>query len=235
MQSVSIKALSMVLAALGVVTACSKEEPIEEVIRPVRYIDVKETPAAQTRTFAGTAKAGVEANLSFKVGGTVQRVQVKVGYPVSKGTLIAESDPADFELKVEEAQAGLAQARAEQRNAQANYERVQGLYENNNASRSDLDTARAGAESASASVRSIGKQLERARAQLGYTRLTAKDDCSIATVDVEVNENVSAGQRVAMVTCGGAAEVEVGVPESVIGRIVVCAQHLLSSVRPQFF
>lgn len=219
MQPRSIVALGMVVLVHSLIAACSKQEPPEEIIRPVRYVEVKETPAGQTRIFAGTARAGVEANLSFKVGGTLQAVPVKVGDQVSKGSLIAELDPTDFELKLQETEAGLSQARAEQRNAQANYERVQALYENNNASRSELDAARASAESASATVRSIGKQLEQARAQLGYTRLAAKNDCSIASVDVEENENVSAGQRIAMVTCGAAAEVEVGVPENVIGSI----------------
>ncbi|MFQ5935911.1 MAG: efflux RND transporter periplasmic adaptor subunit, partial [Acidiferrobacterales bacterium] len=115
--------------------------------------------------------------------------------------------------------AALAQARAEERNAKANYERVRELYENNNASRSELDEARAASEATVASVRSADKQLESARLKLSYTRLSASANCNVAARQVDRNENVKAGQTVAMLTCGLQTEVEVGIPEAYIARI----------------
>lgn len=49
--------------------------------------------------------------------------------------------------------------------------------------------------------------------------MRADTDCSIASIDIEVNENVSAGQQVAAVSCGDDFEVEIDVPESLIGSI----------------
>ena len=41
----------------------------------------------------------------------------------------------------------------------------------------------------------------------------------MASVDVEVNENVSAGQQIGVVSCGTSFEIELGVPESVIAFV----------------
>jgi RND family efflux transporter MFP subunit len=93
------------------------------------------------------------------------------------------------------------------------------LYANENASLNDLDQARAQAESVRAQVASASKALEIARLNESYTRLVADDDCSITSIDTEVNENVSAGQQVIAVSCGDAFEVNLDLSESVIGSV----------------
>lgn len=195
------------------------ERTTEEVVRPVRTLVVYGAGSTRQRTFSGTARAGVESQLSFKVAGLVEQVPVDVGQAVRAGALIARLEPTDYELQVQDTEALLAQARSQARNAQANYERIEALYENNNASRSDLDAALASKESAEAQVVSVEKRLELSQLQLSYTRLTAPFDGSIAAVSVEVNENVQAGQPVAMLTGGEVPEVEVTIPENLISAI----------------
>jgi RND family efflux transporter MFP subunit len=193
--------------------SCSGK-PAEEapVYRPVRAEQVYASGGSRTRMFSGVARAGVESKLSFKVGGTVQRKAVKVGQAVRRGQLIAELDPEDYRLRLEDAEAALARARAEERNASAGYERVRGLYESRNASRQDLDAARAAYESAAAAVESGLRKHELAKRQLEYTRLTAPIAGSVASVEVEVNENVMAGQTIALLTSKSDLEVEVAIP-----------------------
>lgn len=203
-----------------VLGGCEREEPPREpVIRPVRAVEVFSTGGDRIRTFAGTAQAGLESRLSFKVAGTVQSLNVKVGDQVKAGDRIAELDPTDYRLQLEETEASLDRARADLRNAEAKYARTRALYENRNASRDDLDAARAGAESARAQVLSIQKRLELAASQLRYTRLTAATDGAIAEVGTEVNENVQAGQSVVLLTSGGRPEVRVGVPGMLISQV----------------
>lgn len=218
----SIRALYL-LGSLGVMfnlAACQSEEPhIPEVLRPVRSQTVFFSNAEQVRTFSGVAKSGLEASLSFKVSGTVKSLPVKVGDKVRKNQRLAEIDPKDFRLEVQRAEASLASAQAGSRNARAEYARVRALYENRNASRNDLDQARATAESSNAQVQSEQKSLELARFQLTYTRLLAPENCSVASVPSEVNENVQAGQTIVEVVCGSHLEVEVAVPENFIAKI----------------
>ena len=120
---------------------------------------------------------------------------------------------------IDGARAMLVEAQANDRRADANYERTKGLYANDNASLNDLEAARAQAESARAVVASAAKALEIARLNVSYTRLNADTDCTIAALDVEVNENVQAGQQVAAVSCGDEFEVNLDLPESLIGSI----------------
>ncbi len=199
---------------------CEKKKPEQvKVLRPVRFQKVVVASHSRVRTFAGTAKAGEEARLSFKVPGTISRLYVKVGDSVEPGDIIVELDPKDYALEVQKAEASLARAHAQARNATADYSRTRDLYENNNASREDLDAARAADESGKASVRVASKELELAHLQLSYTRLHASLKGAIAEVPVEVNENMRAGQPVVHLYSGGPPEVKVAIPEGFIAKI----------------
>ena len=220
MALVRFQAVCAALLAVSFSVSCGKEEPIPEpVIRPVRYQEVFATGGSRARTFSGTSQAALQSRLSFKVAGTIRRVPVKVGDAVKAGQVIAELDPKDYRLQVQDAEASLKSAEAQARNSDANYSRVRALYENRNASRNDLDAARAGSESAAALVRSVQKKLELARSQLSYTRLRSPVGGSIAAVNVEENENVSPGQPVVLLTSGSQLEVEVAIPEILIAQI----------------
>jgi len=52
---------------------------------------------------------------------------------------------------------------------------------------------------------------------LSYTELTVDVDCTVDSISVSENENVTAGSAVARVNCSDELEIEVAVPESVIG------------------
>lgn len=222
MTTISKSFLLVVLLLSGglLLSGCgSADEEVVPLIRPVRYEQVFLTGGSQARTFAGTARAGAETPLSFKVAGSVQQVAVKVGDRVEAGQLLAEIDASDYQLRVDQAQASLAQAESQERRAAADYERVLGLYENGTASRSDLDALRAASESAVAAVRAATSQLALAQQQVRYTRLTAPTEGSVAQVSVEVNENVRAGQPVVVVASGDQPEMEVAVPDRFIAQI----------------
>lgn len=207
------------LALLLLISCSRKQDEAAELIRPVRYERVFATGGMRIRTFSGTAQAGLESKLSFKVPGTVERVTAKVGDEVEKGQVLARLDDSDYRLQVEEAEAALAQAQAQHRNAKSIYERTQALYERRNASKQDLDGARAAYESAAAQVQSIGKRLELAGLRAGYTRLTAPFDGAVAAVRVEENENVATGTPVIVLNAGGRPEVDISVPEALIAQV----------------
>ena len=208
------------LAAALLLTACSEQaaEP-EERLRPVRYVEVDDSNVFRDRSFSGSSKSSLESRLSFKVPGTVILLPVQIGQRLAKGDLIAALDPASYVLQQQQAQASLIEAQANDRRASANYERTKGLYANDNASLNDLEAARAQAESAQAVVASAAKALEIAELNVSYTRLVSEAECSIASLDVEINENVQAGQQIAAVSCGDIYEVTLNLPESLIGSV----------------
>ena len=200
---------------------CAEEPVVETVLRPVRYSEVSRSGTTQARTLAGVVRSGVESRLSFRVAGSLEWLGIAVGDSVTRGQTLARLDSIDYELRVEEARAALAQAQANLRKAVADRERVRALYENNNASKSELDASRAAWESAQAQVDARTKQLEQAGQQVGYAELRAPADGAIASVTVEVNENVSPGQEICLLISDSDAEVVVAVPEVLIGSIEV--------------
>ncbi|MFC1538622.1 efflux RND transporter periplasmic adaptor subunit [Candidatus Latescibacterota bacterium] len=199
--------------------SCDTEQKVQdEIIRPVRSEQVF-SGGSRSRTFSGVAKAGIESNLSFKVPGNVEKLLIKVGNTVKAGDLIAELDDIDYNLEVKRSEASLEQTEARLRNAKAMYDRIRLLWENNNTSRSDLDNAQTSFETAKAMVDAGKRTCELAQLQLGYTKLTAPVDGAIASVNVEENENVYAGQTVALLSSGSRIEVDVSIPEKLIYQV----------------
>jgi len=143
---------------------------------------------------------------------------------VKKGDTIARMDPTDYALQLQNAQASAAQSRAQERNAKATYERTRALYENQNASRQDLDADRTAYESGRAGLEAANQQIRLRQRQLGYTHLKAPETGTLATVDIEVNEYVQAGELVATLLAGDQIEVSVSVPASVIRSVKKGAQ-----------
>ena len=71
-----------------------------------------ETPVGQTVTVNGTLAAFDQATISVKVPGRLQTISVDLGSVVRKGQAIAQLEQADYKLRVQQAEASLAQARA---------------------------------------------------------------------------------------------------------------------------
>lgn len=215
----SLKCIALIPAVV-VLLGCDQElvQPPAP-IRPVRYVIAQASAGVRERIFTGAAKAGTESNLSFKVRGTIQKLGLKVGDRVHKKQLIAEIDPRDYELAVQETEASLAQAKAQAAKAEADFKRRRRLFERDNASQADFDSARAAQDSALALVRAIEKQIELAELQVSYTRLVSPIDGKVAEVPVEVNENVQVGQTIVVVHAGARPEVEVSIPEVLIREI----------------
>jgi len=209
-------------AFLSSFAACSKPEIEQpEIIRPVVTIVAPERGAARERVFSGTAKAAVKTLLSFRVSGEIRALSVKQGMALKTGDLIAQLDPTDYELQVKQNEAELAQAEASLEQAEADYERLRQLYESKNASKSELDSQQAAYKLSRASRDGALKGLELAIQQLEYCTLKAPVDGAVASVSAEAHETVSGGQTIATMTSGDTIEMELGIPESLIGYINV--------------
>ncbi len=218
-RTLSVVVLSGLCAGVFGVACEAEQQTAPERIRPVLYHRVERAGGPRSRTLSGVSEAGTESVLSFKVPGQITELPVKVGDTVRRRQRLAELDPTDYKLRLKQAEASRSNARAQRRNAQAAYNRVRALYANQNASRSDLDAAQAAFESARANMQAASQAHSLAKQQLSYTKLTAPVSGSIAQVDVEVNENVGAGQPIIKLTSGSRPKVTVALPESLISKV----------------
>ncbi len=80
--------------------------------RQVKTVQVAETPIGDTVTVNGTLAAYDQATVGTKVAGRLQSISVDFGTVVRKGQAIAKLEPQDYQLRVQQAEAALAQARA---------------------------------------------------------------------------------------------------------------------------
>jgi RND family efflux transporter MFP subunit len=81
-------------------------------VRQVKTVQVAETPIGETVTVNGTLAAYDQATVGTKVAGRLQSISVDFGTVVHKGQAIAKLEPQDYQLRVQQAEAALAQARA---------------------------------------------------------------------------------------------------------------------------
>ncbi|MEM0952798.1 MAG: efflux RND transporter periplasmic adaptor subunit [Pseudomonadota bacterium] len=206
------------VSILTAISACEQAAVPEPPLRPVKSLLISAADySVRKRVFSGTTQASQEVDLSFRVKGTVVELPISVGSKVEAGVLLAALDDETYRVELAQAKADLAQATASRRSAEADYQRIRQLYANDNASRTELDESLASAEASRADVDALSQALRRAELDLSYTRLRADAECSVASVDVELNENVNAGALVAKLNCGRIWEVVIDVPESQIG------------------
>ena len=80
--------------------------------RQVKTAAVAETPFGETVTANGTLAAFDQTTVSVKVPGRLSAISVDLGSVVRRGQVIAQIGPEDYRLRVQQAEASLAQARA---------------------------------------------------------------------------------------------------------------------------
>jgi len=81
--------------------------------REVRLARAEEGRLSRTISVAGTLAADEQAELATKVAGRLERVYVDIGSPVRRGQVVARLVPTDFQLRVQQAESALAQARSQ--------------------------------------------------------------------------------------------------------------------------
>lgn len=215
------RAVIQSLIIVSSLAGCHEEDtgPAEPILRSVRYTVVEGADDSRTRMFSGVIRAGDQSSLSFQIGGRVEKVAVKVGDSVAEGQLIASLDPSDARLALQQAQATLAQVRAQAESAKGTYERVRRLYTNRNASQQDLDNARALNDGAQSQVAAATQAVLRARRQYEYCRVTAPSAGVIRSLSISENEVVGPGQPIGDLQLGERLEVALDVPEVYINEV----------------
>jgi RND family efflux transporter MFP subunit len=92
--------------------AARQNRPGETGARQVKTAVVAETPFGETVTANGTLAAYEQTTVSVKVPGRIRAITVDLGSVVRRGQVIAQLEQGDYRLRVQQAEAALAQQRA---------------------------------------------------------------------------------------------------------------------------
>ena len=97
--------LSAIVVAASLAGCSEPPAPQADKPRPVQLFTVTEPGAERIREFPARLKAPEEAQLSFRLGGELQSLEVHEGQKVQRGDLIARLDDTDYRLKLSDRQA----------------------------------------------------------------------------------------------------------------------------------
>lgn len=182
-----------------------KPETTEELIRPVKMITVGDLFSATQRVYPGEVEAGNRSEQAFRVGGQLVKLPAKAGSKVKQGDLLAQLDPSDFQLNLNEQQARFDLA-------QVQYERTETLVKEALIPKSDFDKAKSNMLSARA-------DLQLAKANLTYTELRAPFDGIVSKVNVKNHQNVRQNAVVLVIQTIDNIDISFYISENILSKI----------------
>lgn len=222
MNKINIRTLIACAGAFLSLAACQSEEPeVVQVVRPIKAIQLVQNNASTQYQIPGVAKAAQEAELSFRVSGTLKEMHGKIGQNVQQSQILATLDKRDFEINVDRANASLAIAKASLDNAKIEYERVKKIQKTNNGvvSQSTIDQRQTAFESAKASYASAEAELNAASDQLSYATLKAPFEGVLVHRYVENYQDIIANNPIYRFVDLSKIEMDINLPENRISTL----------------
>ncbi|WCE31619.1 efflux RND transporter periplasmic adaptor subunit [Vibrio sp. SCSIO 43137] len=198
------------LAASGLFLAgCfpAKSEVQEEVVKPVKLLQVPDLRASQFDSFLAEVDAGERSQLSFQVPGVIKTFDIREGEKVEKGQLLAELDPNDYQLAVDAAQAqyDLAETR---------FERNKQLFSKKLISADTFDQSETAFKTADAT-------LQQAITDLGYTKITAPYSGIVSLSFVKTHQYVGAKQQILNIINNDQLDIDISLPVPYVKEVGV--------------
>ena len=173
----------------------SAERPIPVIVSAAERADVPVVLNA-----LGTVTSLRTVTVRSRVDGQLLRTHFREGQTVKAGELLAEIDPRPFEVQLSQAQGQLARDRALLENAKLDLQRYRTLVEQEAASAQQLDTQQALVRQYEGAVKSDQGQVDNARLQLTYARITAPFSGRLGMRLVDPGNIVRAGDATGLVT-----------------------------------
>lgn len=210
------KLLALLLPILFI-SACAEEvATIEEPIKAVKTITISESSKANSRQISGTVESSNESQLSFRVGGRIEGINVKTGDSVTKSQTLATLGQKEYQLAVQTELAKRASARSDLTEKSDALKRQKHLKKKGFVPQASVEEAQAAYNAAKSALNVAQTALNLAQNDLSNTTLKAPFDGIIATRDIEPFTEVSAGQTAFTLQSEEALEVSVLIPETLI-------------------
>lgn len=215
----------MICGALAVGTllllGCSRKSPSENeavepgagqegVVAEVTVTRVERADINSTLSVSGTI-AGLpnqDVRVSSLVPGRVARMLVAEGDRVSAGQVLAKIDDRPFLDQLQQAEAGVAQAKANLENASLNRDRNENLFQRGIAARKDLEDARTQVSVNEAALRQVEAASALARLQVSRAEVRSPLGGTVVKRFVSVGEQVDGTAAQPLFEVANTAEVE---------------------------
>lgn len=198
--------LAALLLATGPTLTPKPMEPLKPLVR-IQTVIVEDV--ALSSLTHGTVAPRTESELVVEVAGRVISVNPNLvsGGFFSAGEELLQIDPLDYELALEQARAGIAQAQSDLANARRASGRLDRLSEKQLTSVAQQDDAVNRMRIAEATLRSSQAQLARAERDLARTRIRAPYEGRVRSERVDIGQFVNRGIAIATIYATDYAEI----------------------------
>ena len=169
-----MRATLMMLAAAAVLAGCEKKAPVAVERPPVDVTVMQVTPrdAPVTYEFVGQTQSSHQVQIRARVNGFLDKRVYTEGSMVKAGQQLFQQDPKPFQAQLDAAKGALAEQQARLQTANDNLAQVKPLAALKALSQKELDDATGQQQAAAAAVQVATANVETARLNLSYTRIT---------------------------------------------------------------
>src|SRR5262245_48606307 len=185
-------------------------------LRPVLVTSVHYEAQEPQRSFVGTVRPRIEADMGFRVGGKVSKRLVEVGAMVDAGQPLATLDEVDLKLQAEQAVAEFSAATGVLAQASAAETRAKELRQKGWSTEAQLDQAKAAADEARARLKRAERSVELTKNSLSYATLMTDAPGVVTSTLIEPGQVVAAGQTAIRVARLAEKEIVVAIPEALL-------------------
>ena len=209
------------LLALLVVSLAGCNETVAEKAgptRPVLVATARYEAEQPERSFVGTIRPRIEADMGFRVPGMVAKRLVEVGQTVDVGQPLATLDEVDLKLQAEQAEAEFRAATGVLAQAGAAEQRAKDLRAKGWTTDAQFDQSRAAADEARARLNRAERSVNLTKNSLSYATLVADSRGVVTATLIEPGQVVAAGQTAIRVARFAEKEAVVAIPETLVGR-----------------
>ncbi|HEY3276662.1 MAG TPA: efflux RND transporter periplasmic adaptor subunit [Syntrophorhabdaceae bacterium] len=162
--------------AMLMLTGCGKKQQETKGPPVVEVAAVIQQDVPVYKEWVGSTDGIINATIRAQVQGYLIKRNYSEGDFVKKGQVLFEIDPRPFQAALDQAKGNLGMAEAGWSQAKANLARIKPLAAENAVSQKDLDDAVAAEQSGRASVQSNQAAVEKARLELGFTKIVSLVD-----------------------------------------------------------
>jgi HlyD family secretion protein len=145
----------------------------------------------QVVTATGALNPVVNVTVGSQVSGRISKLNVDFNSVVKSNEIIAEIDPSTYQAAVEQADADLANAKANLELQRVEANRTSDLFTNKLVSGSDYDTAIATLHEAEATVKIKQASLDNALVNLNYCKIVSPVDGIVISRSVDLGQTVA--------------------------------------------
>ncbi len=223
-----IPIVSAALAAGGCTTPPAYEQPPT----PVTIVRASTLSTGTSVRYSATVKPGLEVTLAFKIPGYVDDLltrsgdrgrprDVQEGDFVAKGAALARVRQSDYQQRVDQITAGVAEATAAYDNAALDYDRAVRLFDKQSLTKPELDAARARRDAMAAKVQGASAGLREAQLVLDDAVLRAPFSGVVLRRAVERGSLVSPGAPAFVLADTSSVKAVFGVPDLFVKQLKI--------------